>query len=64
MRKVRDWVLGTHIGSASQALQQGSHPLATQLMHYGFTSVDAGKASLGGVYEQLLRQSAFLAFMD
>lgn len=46
-------VLGTHIGSASQALQQGS-----------FTSADAGTASLGVVYEQLLRQSAFLAFMD
>lgn len=57
-------VLGTHIGSASQALHQGSHPLATPLMHYGFTSADAGTASLGFVYEQLLRQSVFLAFMD
>lgn len=57
-------VLGSAVGSASQALQQGAHLLATQLMQYGFTSADAGPASLGIVYEQLLRQSLFLAFMD
>jgi hypothetical protein len=36
-----------------------------QLPHaHGFASADAGGASLGLVYQQLLRQSAFLAFMD
>ncbi len=57
-------VLGSHLDAASQALQQGAHPLVTQLMHYGFTSADAGTASLGLVYQQLIRQSTFLAFMD
>jgi len=33
-------------------------------MQYGFTSADAGPASLGVVYQQLLRQSIFLSFMD
>ena len=57
-------VLGSTLDSASQALQQGAHSLVTQLIHYGFSSVDAGPASLGIVYEQLLHQSMFLAFMD
>ena len=30
----------------------------------GFTSADAGPASLGLLYQQLVRQSLFLAFMD
>ena len=33
-------------------------------MQHGLTSADAGPASLGIVYEQLIRQSSFLAFMD
>jgi DHA2 family multidrug resistance protein len=57
-------VLGSTLDSASQALQQGSHSLAAELLHHGFTSADAGPASLGIVYEQLIRQSLFLAFMD
>jgi DHA2 family multidrug resistance protein len=57
-------VLGSSLDSASQALQQGAHFLVSQLMHYGFTSADAGPASLGIVYGQLARQSLFLAFMD
>jgi MFS transporter, DHA2 family, multidrug resistance protein len=57
-------ILGSHLDPASQALQQSVHPLITQLMQHGFTSADAGPASLGIIYEQLLRQSAFLAFMD
>jgi DHA2 family multidrug resistance protein len=57
-------VLGSTLSSSSQALQQGAHSLATQLLHYGFTAADAGPASLGIVYEQLVRQSLFLAFMD
>ena len=57
-------VLGSSLGSGAQALQQSAHPLITQLMHFGFTSADAGQASLGVIYEQLLRQSSFLAFMD
>ena len=57
-------VLASTLDSASQAIQQGTHSLATQLVHYGFTSADAGPASLGVVYQQLLHQSLFLAFMD
>ena len=57
-------VLGSALDSASQAVQQGAHSLVTQLIHYGFSAADAGPASLGIVYEQLLRQSMFLAFMD
>jgi len=57
-------VLASALDSASQAFQQGSHSLAAQLVQYGFTSADAGPASLGFVYQQLLHQSLFLAFMD
>jgi MFS transporter, DHA2 family, multidrug resistance protein len=57
-------VLGSHLDSASQALQQGSHPLIAELMHRGFSSADAGSAALGVVYQELIRQSTFLAFMD
>ena len=38
--------------------------MVSHLMQYGFTSADAGPASLGVVYQQLLRQSIFLSFMD
>jgi MFS transporter, DHA2 family, multidrug resistance protein len=57
-------VLGSPLDSASQALLQGSPSLASQLIHHGFTSADAGPASLGIVYSQLANQSLFLAFMD
>jgi hypothetical protein len=57
-------VLGSALGSASQAIQQRTHSLVLQLMHYGFTRADAGSPSLGIVYEQLPRQSLFLSFMD
>jgi len=57
-------ILGSSLDAASQAIQQGTHSLAAQLAHYGFTTADAGPASLGIVYEQLLHQSMFLAFMD
>jgi DHA2 family multidrug resistance protein len=57
-------VLGSHLGGSSQALQQSAHSLVTQLMRYGFTSADAGPASIGVIYRQLVRQSTFLAFMD
>ena len=57
-------VLGSALNSASQAVQQGTHSLAVQLVRYGFTTADAGPASLGIIYERLLHQSMFLAFMD
>jgi DHA2 family multidrug resistance protein len=57
-------VLGSTLDSASRPLQQGVPSLAAQLIHHGLTSADAGPASLGIVYDQLLRQSLFLAFMD
>lgn len=57
-------VLGSSLDSASQALQQGAHSLVSQLIQYGYSGADAGPASLGIVYDQLVRQSLFLAFMD
>jgi DHA2 family multidrug resistance protein len=56
--------LGSHLGSSSQSLQQSAQGLIGHLMEHGFTSADAASASLGVVYQQMLRQSAFLAFMD
>jgi DHA2 family multidrug resistance protein len=56
--------LGSHLGSSSQSLQQSTQGMVSHLMQYGFTSADAGPASLGVVYQQLLRQSIFLSFMD
>src|ERR1700677_2664790 len=56
--------LGSHLAASSQSLQQNSVGMANYLMQHGFTSADASGASLGVVYQQLLRQSAFLAFMD
>ena len=56
--------LGSSLGSSSQALQQSAQSLITQLMRHGFTSADAGPGSLGIVYQELVRQSTFLAFMD
>jgi DHA2 family multidrug resistance protein len=56
--------LGSHLASSSQSLQQNSDGMVGYLMQHGFTSAEAGGASLGVVYQQLLHQSAFLAFMD
>lgn len=58
------FVLGSSLDPTSHALQQGALPLIGQLIHHGFSSADAGSASLGIVYEQLIRQSLFLAYMD
>jgi DHA2 family multidrug resistance protein len=56
--------LGASIGSSSQALQQTSRAMTSYLVQHGMTSADAGPASLGVIYQQLLHQSQFLAFMD
>jgi DHA2 family multidrug resistance protein len=56
--------LGSHLGSSSQALHDNSAGLTQQLIQYGLSSADAGMATLGIVYRQLLQQSEFLAFMD
>jgi MFS transporter, DHA2 family, multidrug resistance protein len=56
--------LGSHLGSSSQSVQQSTQGMVNHLMQYGLTSADAGPATLGVLYQQLLRQSAFLAFMD
>jgi DHA2 family multidrug resistance protein len=56
--------LGSHLGSSSQSVQQSTQGMVNHLMQYGFTSADAGPATLGVLYQQLLHQSAFLAFMD
>jgi MFS transporter, DHA2 family, multidrug resistance protein len=56
--------LGSHLGSSSQNLQQSAKAMVSHLLQYGFTSADAGPASLGIVYQQMLHQSLFLAFMD
>ena len=34
------------------------------LMQHGMSSVDAGRAAYGLAYQELLRQSSFLGFMD
>jgi MFS transporter, DHA2 family, multidrug resistance protein len=57
-------VLSSSLDPASQALQQRATPLIEQLIHHGLSSADAGSASLAIVYEQLIRQSLFLAYMD
>jgi DHA2 family multidrug resistance protein len=56
--------LGAHLGSSSQALHDNSADSIQQLMQYGLTSADAGTATLGIIYRELLHQSEFLAFMD
>jgi DHA2 family multidrug resistance protein len=56
--------LGSNVGSSSQALHDNSAGLIQQLMQHGLTSADAGTATLGIIYRQLLQQSEFLAFMD
>jgi DHA2 family multidrug resistance protein len=56
--------LGANLASSSQSLQQSTQGIANHLMQYGFSAADAGPASLGVVYQQLLRQSLFLGFMD
>ena len=56
--------LGSHLASSSQSLQQSTAGAVSSLMQHGLTSADASGASVGLVYQQLLRQSAFLAFMD
>ncbi|RXH57830.1 DHA2 family efflux MFS transporter permease subunit [Granulicella sibirica] len=56
--------LGAHLGASSQTLQQTTQGALNRLMEHGLTSADAIPASLGLVYQQLVRQSTFLAFMD
>jgi len=56
--------LGSHLAASSQSLQQTTQRMLDYLMQHGFTSADAGPASLGLLYQQLVRQSLFLAFMD
>ncbi|MDE1162323.1 MAG: DHA2 family efflux MFS transporter permease subunit [Acidobacteriaceae bacterium] len=56
--------LGSRLGDSSHAIHDGSTTVIDRLMHFGLTSADAGPASLGVVYRELLQQSQFLAFMD
>lgn len=53
-------MLGSVLDPASLALQQGG----IRCSHNWYCSADAGPASLGVLYEQLVRQSLFLACMD
>jgi DHA2 family multidrug resistance protein len=57
-------ILGSSLDPTSQVLQQGTFPLIRQLIHHGFSGADAGSASIGIIYEQLIRQSLALAYMD
>jgi len=52
------------LDSGSQVLQQMSHTVTGYLMQHGFTKADASAGVLGVVYNQMARQSLFLAFMD
>jgi DHA2 family multidrug resistance protein len=56
--------LASHLDAGSQVLQQLSKTTTGYLMQHGFTRADAGAGVLSVVYEQLGRQSLFLAFMD
>ena len=57
-------VLASHLDSGSQVLQQMTHAVTGFLMQHGFTKADANAGVLGVVYQQIVRQSQFLAFMD
>jgi MFS transporter, DHA2 family, multidrug resistance protein len=57
-------MLGSNLGSSSQALHDNTAATISRFMQFGLTSADAAPASLGLVYHQLLEQSVFLAFMD
>ena len=56
--------LVSHLDSGSQAFQQATHALTGYLAQHGFTSADAVLAAPGVIYQQIIGQSAFLAFMD
>lgn len=56
--------LSSHLGSSAQAIQQGGQALSDQLLHWGITSADGRPAALGVIFNQLVRESTFLAFMD
>jgi len=56
--------LGANLGSSSQSLQQSMQATTSRLLQHGLTSADAGPAALGIIYQQLVHQSTFLAFMD
>jgi len=56
--------LVSHLDAGSQAIQQLGKVTTGYLMQHGFTKADAGAGVLGVVYEQIGRQSLFLAFMD
>jgi MFS transporter, DHA2 family, multidrug resistance protein len=56
--------LAAHLDSGSQVVQQMSHTVTGYLMQHGFTKADAASGVLGVVYNQIARQSLFLAFMD
>lgn len=56
--------LVSNLFGSSQPLHDQSSGLMGYLMLHGFTGADAQSASFGVVYQQLLHQSSFLAFMD
>ena len=56
--------LASHLDAGSQVIQQLGKATAGYLMQLGFTKADASAGVLGVVYEQIGRQSLFLAFMD
>ncbi len=56
--------LVSHLDSGSQVFQQMSHAVTGYLMQHGFTKADASAGVAGVVYNQIARQSLFLAFMD
>ena len=56
--------LVSHLDSGSQVYQQMSHAVTGYLMQHGFTKADASAGVAGVVYNQIARQSLFLAFMD
>jgi DHA2 family multidrug resistance protein len=56
--------LGARLGGSSQILRQSTDGMAMRLTQHGLSGADAGPVALGAVYQQMIRQSTFLAFMD
>jgi MFS transporter, DHA2 family, multidrug resistance protein len=56
--------VGESLAASSGGLQQSIKATTSYLMQHGMSSVDAGRAAYGLAYQELLRQSSFLGFMD
>ncbi len=63
-QEVHQLNVGGNLTSTSQSLQQSVHTTANYLASKGFTTADSTPAAYGVVYQHLVSQTTFLAFMD